>query len=221
MRLAFVVSTGGSVMSTVLDDRFVRDRVHLVIADRLCDGLDRARDHGLAPVLFEEPEPTAFGDAVLDHCRERGIDYILSFYTDFFSAPLRADYRDRIVNFHPSVLPAFKGMDGFGDAVRYPARFTGNTVEFVREVMDEGVIIMQTVCPIDLTRPLAHTRHRVFTQQCRALMQVVRWLDGGRVSVDGDTVHVADARFDSPDFSPALDDPDVVAWSAPELSEAS
>ncbi|MCI4351753.1 MAG: DegT/DnrJ/EryC1/StrS family aminotransferase, partial [Thermoplasmata archaeon] len=110
---------------------------------------------------------------------------------------------------------AFKGADGFGDTIAYPARFAGNTVEFIGDVMDEGKIIMQTAFPVDERAPVAHTRHQVFVQQCQALIQVAHWLQEGRVCVDGRRVIVAGARFDHPSFSPAIDSSDARGWRPP------
>lgn len=199
-------------MNEVLRDSFLRERVELVVADRPCAALDVARTHDVPAELVERPSVEAFCDVLSERLEDRRVDYVLSYYTEFYSSRFRHDHEDRIVNFHPSILPAFKGMDGFGDAVRYPARYTGNTVEFIADVMDEGKIIMQTVCPIDAARPTADTRHRVFIQQCKALLQVVRWLDAGRITVDGRVVTVRDGCFDDLEFSPAIDDPVVRAW---------
>lgn len=220
LNLAFVTSTAGSVMADVLRDPWLRSRVRIVVADRPCEGLAKADAHGVPTALIEAGSVEAFGDALIERLAAHDIDYVLSYYTDFYAAAVRTAYEDRIINFHPSLLPAFKGMDGFGDAVAYPARFTGNTVEFIADVMDEGKIIMQTVCPIDRSRPITHTRHRVFVQQCKALLQVVRWLEDGRVSVDGHTVEVADARYDDLEFSPTIDSAEVAAWAVPDVEPA-
>ena len=213
LNFAIVTSTAGSVMDDVLRDPFLRERVRVVVADRPCEGLAKAEAHGLATTLIDADSVEAFGEGLLERLAGEEIDYILSYYTEFYAQAVRDEYEDRIVNFHPSLLPAFKGMDGFGDAVAYPARFTGNTVEFIADVMDEGKIIMQTVCPIDVGRPIAVTRHRLFEQQCKALLQLVRWLEAGRVTVDGGTVTVADAVFDDIEFSPSIDSPEVAAWT--------
>ena len=144
------------------------------------------------------------------------IDYVFSFYTSFFSADFREAYRDRILNFHPSLLPAFKGMDGFGDTVRYPARFAGNTVEFIADVMDEGKIVMQTACPVDPGAPTELIRHQVFVQQCKALLQVARWLQEGRIEVEGHRVNVTGATYGCASFSPALDNDEIAQWCPPD-----
>ena len=141
------------------------------------------------------------------------IDYVISYYTNFYSKQLRDAYLDRILNVHPSILPAFKGMDGFGDNVLYHAKLVGNTVEFIADVMDEGKIIMQTAYPYATTVPLAVVGHRVFVQQCKALLQVTKWLTEGRVVVAGRCVSIAGATFDGPEFSPALDFTDAIELS--------
>jgi len=117
-----------------------------------------------------------------------------------------------LINLHSSLLPAFKGNDAWEYIAAYGARFTGSTVEFIHERMDEGKIILQTVCPWDDTQPEAVLRHRGFVQQCRALLQLARWLAEGRVRTDGCRVLVQGARFDNFEFSPALDFDDAMRF---------
>ena len=192
-------------MNAVLDNQFVRDRIHSVVFDYEGPTTDKLTELQVDHEIYPERNADAFCDRLLDYCTANGVDYVLSYYTQFYSKRFRDTFRDRIINFHPSLLPAFKGMDGFGDNVRYYARFAGNTVEFIDEVMDEGKIIMQTACPIDLTKPISSTRHVVFLQQCKALIQTVKWLCEDRISVHGREVTISNARYSSCGFSPDLD----------------
>jgi phosphoribosylglycinamide formyltransferase-1 len=216
LRFAMVVSTSGSVMNEVLKDSFFRSRVRLIVVDRLGPAQEKARDHGIPATMIPDVDVDRFCARLLSLCDETAIDYVFSFYTCFFSADFRMAYRDRILNFHPSLLPAFKGMDGFGDTVRYPARFAGNTVEFIADVMDEGKIVMQTACPVDPGVPTEFIRHQIFVQQCKALLQVARWLQEGRVSVEGRRVSVTSATYGCASFSPALDNDEVALWCPPD-----
>ena len=201
----FVVSTGGAVMNTVLHNNFLRSKIHSVVFDHSGADTENLHTLGVPYETVDDPDVGKFCERLLDYAMANEIDYILSYYTKFYSKKFRDYFKDRIINFHPSLLPAFKGMDGFGDAIAYHARLTGNTVEFIDEVMDEGKIILQTVCPVNLTEPIASTRHVVFIQQCKALIQIVRWLSEGRLRVDGRRVVVQDALFRSIEFSPELD----------------
>jgi phosphoribosylglycinamide formyltransferase-1 len=212
LRFGFVVSSGGAAMNEVLKNDFVRSRTLVVVADHEGPAADHARSHDVETVIVDETEAMRFCERLQPILVEHEIDVVFSYYEQFYSEAFRAAFRDRILNFHPSLLPAFKGADGFGDTVAYPARFAGNTVELIADVMDEGKIVMQTVCPVDANAPLAQTRHRVFVQQCQALIQVARWFQDGRVQVDGHRVTIAGAEFNDAEFSPALDDPDASRW---------
>lgn len=203
-------------MNEVLKDEFFRTRVHQIVLDRPGPAHEKALRHGVPATILPSENVDQFCFELKALLAANGIDYVFSFYTDFYSAEFRHEYQDRILNFHPSLLPAFKGMDGFGDTVRYPARFAGNTIEFIADVMDEGKIIMQTATPVDPCAPIGHVRHRVFVQQCKALLQVARWLQGGRIEVEGNRVTIAGASYDSASFSPSLDDDEVRMWSPPD-----
>lgn len=205
LNFVVVASTAGSVLNEALKNDFFRSKIHSVVVDRACVAIEKARSHGIRVQSFEGNDNDEFCNLLLEYLLRNEIDYVLSYYTRFYSKKLRAAFQDRIINFHPSLLPAFKGMDGFGDTVGYGARFVGNTVELIDQVMDEGKIIMQTACPLDLTVSLNIVRHRVFVQQCQALLQIVKWLTEDRVVVCGRKVTVKDATFESLDFSPALD----------------
>ncbi|WP_221896975.1 formyltransferase family protein [Bathymodiolus japonicus methanotrophic gill symbiont] len=143
------------------------------------------------------------------------MDYVFSFRTSFYSVAFRKAYADRIINLHPSLLPAFKGNDGWIYVRAYGVRFVGSTVEFIYERMDEGKIILQTICPWDANQPADFTRHRLFVQQCQSLLQVARWLYEQRISVDGHRVMIQNACYDSQEFSPALDYLEAVQYSHP------
>jgi phosphoribosylglycinamide formyltransferase 1 len=212
LRCVATASTGGSVLDHCLRSPFFRSLIHSVVTDRDCGALEKAAAHGVPAVTFAEADTDRFSDRLLPYLREHAVDYVFSFYTGFYGEALRRAYTDRIVNLHPSLLPAFKGNDAWFYQVPYGARFAGNTVELIHERMDEGKIVLQTSCPWDANQPPAHTRHRVFVQQCQALLQVARWLAEDRIRTDGARVHVTSARFDSHEFSPALDFAEAIAF---------
>ena len=209
-RFLFVVSTSGSVMNQVLASSFLRGVVHSVVADQSCEAIEKARTWGLPVVVFEEASPEIFCSRLKLYMEEQQIDYIISFYTKFYSKVFRDVYRDRIINFHPSLLPAFKGMDGFGDGMAYHTKIIGTTVEFIKDVMDEGKIIMQSACPVDPTLGLAAMRHRIFVHQCKTLLQVVKWLVEDRVRISGYKVMIVGASYHDVEFAPTLELHDAI-----------
>jgi len=113
LRFAFVVSTAGSVMNEVLKNEFVRCRVDLVVGDHADTALDAARRRGIPnTVAIRNDGPDRFCAELIPFLQDHEIDFVFSFYTKFYSTELRSTFRDRIINFHPSLLPAFKGADG-------------------------------------------------------------------------------------------------------------
>jgi phosphoribosylglycinamide formyltransferase-1 len=215
LRCVIVASTGGAVMNECLKNPWFKSIVHSVVCDQPCGAADAARAHDLPVEIFAEPDSEKFCARLLGHLQTHRIDHVISFYTRFYSEPLRRAFADRIVNLHPTLLPAFKGNDAWEYVKPYGVRFAGSTVEFIYERMDEGKIILQTVCPWDDRQPAELIRHRIFVQQCRSLLQVARWLAEGRVQVNGCRVVVDGARFDSFEFSPALDFPDAIEFACP------
>jgi phosphoribosylglycinamide formyltransferase-1 len=218
-RFVIIASTGGAVVNECLRNPRFKPLIHSVVCDRECGAADKARSHGLPVEVFAELDSERFCDLLLGYLKAHAIDCVLSFYTSFYSEKIRRAYPDRIVNFHPTLLPAFKGNDAWEYVKAYGVRFAGSTVEFIHERMDEGKIILQAAAPWDATRSAEFMRHRVFVQQCKSLLQVSRWLADGRIGTDGCRVTVRDARFDSPEFSPALDWPDAIEFTCPPPSE--
>ena len=202
-------------MNELLKNSFFRRCVFAVVSDRPCPALEKARRNNVPTFLIPEPRNHRFSSRLLSFLREHRIDYVISFFTRLFVGELPAQYRDRIINLHPSLLPSFKGLDGFGDAVRYGVRYTGSTIHFIDENVDEGKIIQQTILPVDPGKTQVEIRHRLFQQQCKSLLQVMRWLEDGRIQVRGNRVSVVGASFSDFEYSPGLDFGDALELDIP------
>src|SRR5258708_29784843 len=176
MKFVIVASTAGSVMNQLLHNPFFKSRVHGVVFDWGCWAITKDELHGVCTVIIPDRDKEKFSGNVLRYLKSQGADYLISFYSKLFVGELLHEYRDRIVNLHPSLLPSFKGLHAFDDAIAYGVQYVGSTIHFIDEKMDEGKIIQQTVCRVDSSRPVAWTRHRIFDQQCRSLLQAVNWL---------------------------------------------
>lgn len=218
MRCAIVASTGGSVMNELLKNRFFRKNIVVVISDRQCPAVDKAKVHGVKSEIIAENDKYKFCDRLLKCLQDQNIDYVISFFTKLFVGELLEVYQDRIINLHPSLLPAFKGMNGFGDAVDFGVRYIGSTIHFIDHNMDEGKIIMQTIYPCDATGDLTYLRHKLFEQQCKSLLQVTKWLADRRVRLEGNKVIVQHAKFTGFNYSPNLDFEDAIRLDLPYSS---
>ena len=205
-RIVAVASGGGSVLGTAVGaDELVRSQVVSLVTDRPCGAEAVAGAHGFPVVRIDEPDNRLFSDALLAHCEALGADHVVLFFSRLLAGDVLDRYRDRIVNLHPSLLPAFKGFDALGQARRAGVRFTGTTVHFIDEQADEGRIVLQSVLPVDPDDDPVVLRHRQFEQLCKGLIQTCHWLEQDRIHVEGGTVRVDGARFDQPDFAPGLE----------------
>jgi formyltetrahydrofolate-dependent phosphoribosylglycinamide formyltransferase len=200
-RIAAFVSGGGSNVIAVHD--FQRDRgslaageIVLVVSNRAgCAALTRAADRGIAHVVLEQPRD---GDALLALLRAHGIEVlVLAGYLALVPPQVTRAYRGKIVNVHPSLLPAFGGPGMYGRHVHAAvlaagARISGATVHFVDEVYDRGAIIAQWPVPVfeeDTPEALAA---RVLRVEHALLPRVVELLCAESLALDDDgTVHGA------------------------------
>jgi phosphoribosylglycinamide formyltransferase-1 len=205
LKCVIVISTGGAVINVLLRNLFFKSQIFSVVSDRSCPAITKAANHGLPTQVFDERSKAKFCDRLLAYLESNEIDYIIAFYTKLFVGELLEKYADRIINLHPSLLPAFKGLHALEESLRYRPRYLGTTIHFVDERMDEGKVVLQTVFPLDPDQPEEAVRHRLFEQQCKSLLQVVRWLAEDRIQVQAGRVVVAGARFNDFEFSPELD----------------
>jgi len=156
-RVAVFASGGGTNLHAILDYFDAQSDAHattvsLVASDRASAGaLDRARRRGVEAIALDT---TQRGDALAGLLESRAIDYIaLAGYLRFVPASVTRQWRGRIVNVHPSLLPSFGGTGMYGIRVHQAVieagvRVTGVTVHFVDEVYDCGPIIAQWPVPV-------------------------------------------------------------------------
>jgi len=140
-------------------------RVAVVIVNKADAGaLQIAKDAGV-PHYFIDPQAyqsrEAYDMACAEVIRRAGCKLIvLAGYMRILSPAFIQAFPERIINIHPSLLPAFKGADAVGDALQYGVKVSGCTVHMVNEELDSGRILMQACVPVqdDDTRDTLHQR---------------------------------------------------------------
>lgn len=156
LRVAVLISGRGSNLQSLIDacrqDGFPA-RIVGVISNRAdAGGLQRATDAGIetAVISHRDYADRAAFDAALD-ARIRGFDaelVCLAGFMRILTAGFVEDWRDRLINIHPSLLPAYKGLDTQQRALDDGVRISGCTVHFVRPDMDTGPVIIQAAVPV-------------------------------------------------------------------------
>jgi phosphoribosylglycinamide formyltransferase-1 len=193
LKLAVLISGRGSNLQALIDAAAAPDypaEIALVLSNRPgAAGLARATAAGLPTDVVDHKafaERAPF-DAELDRrLRARGVELVcLAGFMRLLTRGFVETWRDRMINIHPSLLPAFKGLDTHARALAAGVRFTGCTVHYVRPEMDEGPIIIQAAVPVLPTDDAATLAARVLAAEHRCYPQAVRWIAEGRVRLDG------------------------------------
>ncbi len=187
MRLAILLSGRGSnfqaiheaVKSGALDAEIV-----LVISNRPdAPGIERARDYGYNAHVVDHKtfaNRAAHEEEVLRLLDIARPDFIvLAGYMRLLSASFVERWRDRILNIHPSLLPAFPGVDAQAQAVAYGVKVSGCTVHFVDEHLDAGPIIVQRVVDVHEDDDASTLAARILDEEHAAYVEALRKLARG------------------------------------------
>ncbi len=209
IRLAGLISGGGTTLVNLVDSiqqGELSAEIPLVIASRAdCGGIAKAEAAGLPCQIITRKSYASvedFSAAIFDACRQQQIDLVIC---AGFLALLKIpeDFVGRVMNIHPSLIPAFSGQGYHGHHVHAGVlsrgcRVSGCTVHFVDDVYDHGPIILQatvSVCDDDTPETLAA---RVFEQECLAYPEAIRRYAAGRLEIRGQRV------IDRPPTLPAV-----------------
>lgn len=178
-RFALLASTNGSVAKTVHAMAPAGAfRLDLIVSDRECGALSLGREHGIPTRLLNHKDGRDFSSHLLDVLRKESIDYVYIFFSRLLHGSLLDEYAGRLINFHPSLLPACPGLRGFEDTIESGALIAGSTVHFVDAGMDTGEKILQAFTATH-QKKVDVVRHEIFAQQCAALMDTHLRLDKG------------------------------------------
>ena len=191
LKVGVLISGSGTNLQALIDDCARADaesEIALVLSNRTdAFGLSRAARAGLLHEVIDHrahDSRAAFERALSDALAARGVELVcLAGFMRVLTADFVGRWRDRLINIHPSLLPAFKGLDTHARAIAAGVRFAGCTVHFVRPEVDSGPIIVQAAVPVlpdDTAESLAA---RVLREEHRCLPLAVRLIAQGRVSV--------------------------------------
>ena len=222
IRFGVLASTGGAVLTRMLESAWFRSRLAIVTTDRSCGALERAAAAGIPVALVRETDRVRREQAFTAAFQQQEVDHILLFYTRLVQHQLLTRYRGRLWNLHPSLLPAFPGAHGFEDAMAARARVLGTTLHAVDDGIDTGPALIQSAFARRPGASERELRHAIFVQQVRSALQACRWLAAGRVTVSEGQVHLRDEpapiAHDGALFTPGLDDAEARSLMIPSPS---
>lgn len=201
LKVAVLISGRGSNLQALIDAAQAPDfpaKIVCVVAnDPTAKGLDRARAAQIPALVVNHRDfknRQEFEQAMDAKLNEYGVQLVcLAGFMRILTPWFVDRWLDRLINIHPSLLPAFPGLDTHQKAIDYGVKFAGCTVHFVRSEMDHGPIIMQAAVPVlpdDTEETLAA---RVLEAEHKMYPAVVRFIADGRVNVHAEKAFVATA----------------------------
>jgi formyltetrahydrofolate-dependent phosphoribosylglycinamide formyltransferase len=196
IRLAVLISGGGTTLQNLLDhirDGRLKAQIVLVLSSRAdAFGLIRAEQAGVATAVVlpkEYASRTEFSQCIFDRCRKAQVDLVcLAGFLQLIHIP--DDFQGRVMNIHPSLIPAFCGKGYYGHrvheaALAYGVKISGCTVHFADNVYDHGPIILQRTVPVLADDTPDTLAARVFEEECKAYPEAIRLFAEGKLLVEG------------------------------------
>ncbi len=203
-RVAVLLSSSGTTLQNLIDriaDGRLAARIVQVISNHAdAYGLERAERAGIPTAVVNRREAGSreeFSKRIFDLCREARADLVcLAGFLQLVVVP--DDFAGRVINIHPSLIPAFCGKGYFGHhvheaAIAYGVRVSGCTVHFADNVYDHGPIILQRTVPVHLDDTADTLAARVFEQECEAYPEAIRLFGDGRLRIEGRRVRILPA----------------------------
>ncbi|MDE3159867.1 MAG: phosphoribosylglycinamide formyltransferase [Acidobacteriota bacterium] len=196
-RLAILLSGRGSNFEAIANNvasGAIEASIAVVISNRPeARGLDIARQRGLDTLVLPSKgmDREAYDRCLIDGLRPFQPDLIcLAGFMRLLSAAFVREFPNRILNIHPSLLPAFSGLDAQHQALAYGVKVSGCTVHFVDEYLDAGPILLQAAVPVHdrdteetLSARILEEEHRIYSEAIRIALSGRYRIDGRRVIV--------------------------------------
>jgi phosphoribosylglycinamide formyltransferase-1 len=197
-RIAVLLSGRGSNFEALADSvdqgRIPNAEIAIAISNREgAPGIEKAKSRGIPAQVIPSKglQREEYDQLVVAAIQAAKADLVcLAGYMRLLSPVFVAAFRNRILNIHPSLLPAFPGLEAQRQALEHGVKFTGCTVHFVDENLDAGPVILQAIVPVldadtpeTLSRRVLNEEHRIYTEAVRIVLEGRYRIEGRRVLI--------------------------------------
>ncbi|MDY4735906.1 phosphoribosylglycinamide formyltransferase [Terrisporobacter sp.] len=196
VKIGVLISGGGTNLQAIIDgceNKSINGEVRVVISNKEeAYGLERARNHKITAICEKDE------NKIIEILKENEVELvILAGYLKIVSPKLVNEYRNKIINIHPSLIPAFCGKGYYGEKVHqgvidYGAKVTGATVHFVDEGADTGPIIMQKTVEVKQDDDAKKLAERVLEVEHEILTKSISMFCENKLTVNGRRVYIND-----------------------------
>lgn len=181
MKVAVFASGNGSNFEALVKEKYNKIDICLLICDKKnAYVIERAKKYNIKTLVFtlkSYESKEAYEIDILNKLKEEKIDFILlAGYMKIIGHVLLDNYKDKIINIHPSLLPSFKGSNAIKDAYDYGVKVTGVTIHYVNNELDGGKIINQDVVYVkdlsleDLENEIHKLEHKLYVKTVKDLL---------------------------------------------------
>ncbi|HKQ23627.1 MAG TPA: phosphoribosylglycinamide formyltransferase [Burkholderiales bacterium] len=197
-RIAILISGRGSNLQSIMEAK-LDAQIALVISNNpAAGGIDVARSFGVDTAVIDHrafPDRASFDAALADKVSSHRPDLlVLAGFMRILTEGFIKRFSGRILNIHPSLLPAFPGVETHRRALQEGVRIHGCTVHFVTPELDHGPIIVQAAVPVLHDDDEERLAARVLEQEHRIYPQAIRWFLDGKLKLEGNRVTVSAGR---------------------------
>jgi phosphoribosylglycinamide formyltransferase-1 len=197
VRLGILISGRGSNFEAIANNiarRKLDAEIAVVISNRAdAAGLEIARQRGIPMRVIASAglEREAYDKQVIEELRTHEVELVcLAGFMRLLSAHFIRAFPSRILNIHPSLLPAFPGLDAQRQALEHGVKITGCTVHFVDEFLDSGPIIVQAAVPVLDNDTAESLSARILTQEHLIYSKAIQYIVEERATVEGRRVKI-------------------------------
>jgi phosphoribosylglycinamide formyltransferase-1 len=195
-KLAVLVSGRGSNLQAIIDsiDREELDAHLSIVISNTKDtmAVKRAEKHGIKTIFIDPStylNSKEYDKALVLKLKEFSIDLIcLAGYMRILGEEVIQTFEKKIINMHPSLLPAFSGLNAQKQAINYGVKFSGCTVHFVDSGVDSGPIILQTVVPVYDNDDEKSLSKRILEQEHYLYPKAIKMIQENKIRLSGRTV---------------------------------
>ncbi|NLK63506.1 MAG: phosphoribosylglycinamide formyltransferase [Tissierellia bacterium] len=203
VKIGVLISGSGTNLQSLIDNTengYINGRITVVISNRKdAYGLERAKQHKIDAVYLSQKDYESFenfNNAIIDELKAHNVELVvLAGYLKILTAKFIDVYKNRIINIHPSLIPAFCGKGYYGikvheEAVNYGVKLSGATVHFVDEGADTGPIIIQEAVEVSYEDTAESLQQKILKIEHKILPLAVKYYCAGKIQIRGRKVKI-------------------------------
>ena len=199
-KIAVLISGGGSNLLSIInqiEEGNINAKIHCVISDReSAKGLLKAKEKGIDTfVISKKKYGTKTSEKILELLREKVDLIVLAGYLSILDGEILKEFKNKIINIHPSLIPSFSGNGMYGlkvheAAIKKGVKFSGCTVHFVNEEVDGGAIINQALVPVYFEDTAKTLQERILIEEHKILPEVIKAFSLNKIKLENGKVKI-------------------------------